>query len=108
MIYTVTTFQKIAKYETDSLGTRYELPYPSFGERECWGYYPSLDDALKCVKKYGKAMHQGQFSYCIIEGYNSGFMPKGNDRYLFRWYKGKYLPVSEPAIMDSVMNFALS
>ena len=51
MIYTVTTIQTITDKGKDNDGT-FWFPYPTFGDRRCWGYFASLEDALIAVDEY--------------------------------------------------------
>lgn len=106
MIYTVTTIQTITDKGKDNDGT-FWFPYPTFGDKRCWGYFASLEDALIAVDEYGSDIQDDMYEYCIIEAYSDGMQPRANDRYLFKWDTNKFIPVVEPDMLNSVVNFAI-
>lgn len=106
MIHTVTTFEKITKIEQDNKGI-YILPYPEFGDIRCVGYYNTVEDAMNFMNKNSTKLYNGSNNYCIIEEYDEGLFKQPTNRYLFKWFKDKYIQIDEPMSIHKVTCFAM-
>jgi hypothetical protein len=106
MIYTLTTFEKITRIEEDSNG-RYTLPFPTFGDRRCVGYFDNIEDALINISESGYELRDHMYDYCIIEEYEQGLFSISSNRYLFKRDGDRYIQVDEPITINKVTNFAM-
>ena len=109
MIHTITLFEKITLMEEDKNGP-YVLPFPTFGDIHCVGYYSSIDAAQQAVKLFGNMLYDEMYNYCIIEEYEEGILKHSVNRYLYKWNSDKYEyeQIDEPININKVTNFAMS
>lgn len=103
-IYTVTTLYIDPTAEKGK--------FPKSYRSRTWGFYYSLDDAIRGMKVCCSD-DAGHYNHCVIERYNPGIYSVANFEKWYAWDDfidnslNKWIECSKPEILEKTINFAI-
>lgn len=76
--------------------------------RRTFGYYHTLDNALKAVERNYGSMQECLYNYLVVEGIKEGIHQTVSDEYWFEWKDDHWQRISgKPGLFNGTINFAL-
>ena len=75
--------------------------------RRTFGYFHTIDDAIKAVVENRGNMQECLYNYLVIEGIGEGIHRLAEQEIWYEWKDGKWTLCNKPEFLKSIINFAL-
>ena len=107
-IYLVATIKDIESTFSAKMNGTFGMAN-TYGSRTV-GYYPSLEEAKKCIEENHGDIQESYYKYAVIEDVEPGLYRSTESTSIwYKWSKAqeKFLPIDKPAQLSQIVGFTI-